>query len=621
MKSHRNEGDGRSDWRHAEARRHIRARWVDLFNESDTMRVLLVYPYFLEPRMHEDDVRAMPMGLYAVGAALKDAGYDVALFNGYGFQGQTDRIQEVISRFRPDVLGCSILNANRWGGIEIARMAKGINAGIVTVFGGVGASFLWEHLLDRFPEVDFAVIGEGEQTILELMDCIRTNDQDGLQGIAGLAHRVDGRATATPCAPPVENLDRLPDPSCHFSYPHVALARGCPSACRFCGSPAIWGRKVRFHSAGGFVDRLERLVKKGTRFFYFSDDTFTLRKRLVIDVCREILDRRLDINWVAISRVDTVDAEVLFWMRRAGCIQISYGVESGNPGIRELLNKKLAVADIANAFALSTRFGILPRAYFIYGCPGETDATVQETLDLIQTIKPLDAIFYMLAIFPGTELYRDYLARSGRNDDIWCRRIEDLLYYETDPQLSAEQVRAWGQALREGFYRRLPDFVAAIELEDNPALDRLHADFLSRLGLTFQQGDFARIPAIPQKDRMVRRLHRRALGYYPDPRAFLGLALWEQQRGAFHQAVAEAQKGLAHYPDSRMLRTCLAVNRMNMGDFHQALDDLQTLEACPETIDMIIACLQALGRDTEVNAWRLRRWQTAGNMPGPAQGN
>jgi radical SAM superfamily enzyme YgiQ (UPF0313 family) len=585
------------------------------------MRVLLVYPYFLEPRMHEDDVRAMPMGLYAIGAALKNAGYEVALFNGYGFQGQADRIQEVIERFRPDVLGCSILNANRWGGIEIARLAKGIDAGIVTVFGGVGASFLWAHLLNHFPEIDYAVIGEGEQTILELMACIRSNDLDGLQRIGGLARRVDGRATATPCELPVENLDCLPDPSRHFSYPHVALTRGCPAACRFCGSPAIWGRKVRFHSAGCFVDRLARLVNRGLRFFYFSDDTFTLRKRLVIDVCREILDRRLDINWVAISRVDAVDAEVLAWMRRAGCIQISYGIESGNPGIRALLNKRLSAADIANAFALTTRFGILPRAYFIYGCPGETDATIQETLDLIQAIKPLDAIFYMLAIFPGTGLYRDYLARSGQNDDIWCRRIEDLLYHETDPQLSAEQVRTWGQTLREGFYRRLPDFVAAIELENDPAFNRLHADFLSRLGLTFQQGDFARIPAIPLKNKVARSLHQRSLGYYPDPRAFLGLALLEQQCGHFHKAVAEAQKGLVHCPDSRMLKTCLVVNRMNLGDFHEALEDLQRLEARPETIDMIIACLQALGRDTEVNAWRLKRRQTAGHMPGPVEGD
>ncbi|MDJ0876193.1 MAG: cobalamin B12-binding domain-containing protein, partial [Desulfobacterales bacterium] len=201
------------------------------------MRILLVYPYFLEARVHEDDVRAMPMGLYAIGAALKEAGYEVALFNGYGLQGQTERIREMIARFKPDVVGFSILNANRWGGIEIARLVKAIDAGIVTVFGGVGASFLWEHLLTHYPEVDFAVIGEGERTIIELLARIRAGDENGLQHIGGLARRIDGRPCATPCSPPAAELDDLPDPTRYFTFQHIALTRGCPAACRFCGSP------------------------------------------------------------------------------------------------------------------------------------------------------------------------------------------------------------------------------------------------------------------------------------------------------------------------------------------------------------------------------------------------
>ncbi len=575
--------------------------------ESDPMRILLVYPYFLEARVHEDDVWAMPMGLYAIGAALKEAGYEVALFNGYGLQGQTERIREMIARFKPDVVGFSILNANRWGGIEIARLVKAIDAGIVTVFGGVGASFLWEHLLTHYPEVDFAVIGEGERTIIELLARIRTGDEDGLQHVGGLARRIDGRPCATPCSPPAAELDDLPDPTRYFTFQHIALTRGCPAACRFCGSPAIWGRRVRFHSAAVFVDRLKRLVDRNIRFFYFSDDTFTLRKELAIEVCRQILERGLDIQWVAISRVDAVDARVLAWMRKAGCIQISYGIESGDAEIRAYLNKQIKAADIEKAFALTTRYGILPRAYFIYGSPGESDATIQATLDLIGRIRPLDAIFYILDIFPGTDLYRDYLTRSGNNDDIWCQRIEDLLYYETDPGLSAERVRAWGRTLREGFYRRLPDFVAQIDLVDDPAFDRLHADFLSRLGLTFQQGDFARIAVIPGKQRIARSLHERALAYHPDQRAFLGLALLEQQEGRFDQAVARTMEGLARNPESVLLKTCLAVNRMNLGQFDPALEVLQQMAPTPETVDMIIACLEALGRDAEAAQWRQQR--------------
>ena len=584
------------------------------------MRVLLIYPPFLETRIHEDDVRAMPMGIYAIGAALKEAGHEVALFNGYGFREQTDRIREVIAGFKPDVVGCSILNANRWGGIEIARRAKAVDANITTVFGGVGASFLWEHLLRHHPEVDFIVVGEGERTIVALLACLATGDAEPFQRIGGLARRVDGRPQATPCAPPEADLDRLPDPGRHFTFQHVALTRGCPSACRFCGSPAIWDRRVRFHSATGFVDRLERLVKRGVRFFYFSDDTFTLRKDLVVAVCREIMERRLGIEWAAISRVDTVGADVLAWMRRAGCIQISYGVESGNADIRAYLGKRIRAADIENAFALTTRYGILPRAYFIYGCPGDSDATIQETLELIRVIQPLDAIFYILTIFPGTALYRDYLARSGNDDDIWSQRIEDLLYHETDPQLAPDQVVTWGRALRQGFYRQLPDFVSQIELVDDPEFQPLHADFLSRLGLTLQQGDFARIAAIPGKQGLARGLYERALAYHPDPRAFLGLALLAQQGGRFEQAVSLAREGLAQNPDNIALNTCLAVNRMNLGDFTRALEGLQRMAPTPDVTDMSIVCLEALGRLSEADALRRQRRADGRSRYAPVEG-
>ena len=144
----------------------------------------------------------------------------------------------------------------------------------------------------------------------------------------------------------------------------------------------------------------------------------------------------LAISWFAISRVDLVDEEVLRWMRLAGCTQISYGVESGSETIRQFLNKNIQREDIKKAFDLTTRYGILARAYFIYGSPGENRDTIQATLDLIHEIKPLSAIFYILDIFPGTTLYDMFLRQSGQTDDIWLQKIEDILYFETDPHLS-----------------------------------------------------------------------------------------------------------------------------------------------------------------------------------------
>ena len=131
-------------------------------------------------------------------------------------------------------------------------------------------------------------------------------------------------------------------PADHFAFQHVALTRGCPMDCTFCGSPALWQRRVRFHRTDTFVAHLATLRRKGVRSIVVADDTFTLDRERVIAICRQIIDRGLDIVWSAISRVDCVDQEMLVWMRRAGCTQISYGVESGSRRIRAIFRKRIS---------------------------------------------------------------------------------------------------------------------------------------------------------------------------------------------------------------------------------------------------------------------------------------
>ena len=176
---------------------------------------------------------------------------------------------KVLEDKKPDLIGFSILNANRWGGIEIARTARQINPRVKIVFGGIGATFLWKHLLTHFQEVDFVVIGEGERTFLKLIRCLETDSLPAIEKINGVAYRKNGQPQRTPAAEPIGRLDDLPDPAQYFDYQHLALTRGCGGNCNFCGSPRFWGRKIRFHSADYFVDQLERLVQKGIHFFYF----------------------------------------------------------------------------------------------------------------------------------------------------------------------------------------------------------------------------------------------------------------------------------------------------------------------------------------------------------------
>lgn len=556
-----------------------------------TMKILLVYPPCLEDRIHGEDAAAVPIGLSYIGAFLRDAGYAVEVINGQLMRGRTERFRAILEAHQPDVVGFSILQANRWGGIEMAEMVKAFDPKAVTVFGGVSASVLWRHFLTHFDAVDYVVVGEGEQPFLNL---VRRLDAGGrgadLSQIPGLAWRENGRPRRNDCPDPIADLDALPQPSRYFDHSHVALTRGCPAGCRFCGSPDFWGRRVRFHSAGYFVGQLEMLSRRGVSFFYVSDDTFTVNRRRAIAVCREIIDRELPITWAAISRVDAVDGELLSWMRRAGCIQISYGVESGSPDIRKWLGKDFSDESIEAAFRETCHYGILPRAYFIYGCPGESDRSIQATLDLIERIRPLSAIFYILDLFPGTALYQEFCRRTGADDDIWLERIEDIPYFETDPALSREVVLGFGRRLRNGFHRMLPAFARNLSLTTAPEFRPLNADFLSRLGMTFHRGEYAQLEEIPDARAVAEGLYMDALEWHPNPRAYLGLGLLSQERRRFAEAETFLAKGLEQFPDDRELAVCMALCHMNTGRFEAALTVLEPIEGNSQVAALAAEC-------------------------------
>lgn len=559
------------------------------------MKILLIYPYFLDERIHADDVQVVPIGLYYVGAMLKESRYDVEILNWHDINKMPLEIERILREKNPDIIGFSIVHANRWGGIDIARVARRIFPGVKIIFGGIGATFLYEHLLGNFSEIDFIVLGEGEYTFLNLIRSIERQEYDAIDTIKGIAFRRESAIVKTAPAELVRDIDELPMPSKYFEFQHVVSSRGCPSDCTFCGSPRFWGRRVRFHSPAYFVDQLEQLNRKGISFFYFSDDTFTMREDRVIEICKKILERDIKITWFAISRVNYVSENMFFWMRKAGCIQISYGVESGSEKIRHVLNKNIRTDDIERAFALTTRHGILSRAYFIYGSPGETRETIQETVDLINEIQPLSVIFYILDIFPGTALYQDFLQRTGLGDDFWLKRIEDIMYFESDERLSKDMILAFGRKLRSEYYKNLPMFADAIELIDRQELYESHADFLSRLAMTFSHGDYAAIEAIPHKDELAERLYNRALTYFPHHRAYFGLGILKQKQRQYEESISILSEGIRYFPESEQLAICIGISHMNLSQYEKALSCLQKFSHSENALKYIHACNQALG--------------------------
>lgn len=569
------------------------------------MNILLVYPPFLDPRIDPEDVLSPPIGIYYIGAHLIENGHNVKILSWLEMGERNEAFFGILEQFKPRIIGFSVLNANRWGAIELAKATKEFHSETTVVLGGVGATFLCEFFLKHFPQVDCVVTGEGEQTFLQLVEAIDKGSTGDLGKIKGLVWKQGGRIIRNDPVTPLPDLDLLPNPALHFKYEHVISSRGCPWACSFCGSPRFWGRKVRFHSPGYFVDQLQRLFNKGVNFFYVSDDTFTLDKERVISICRLIIDRGLPITWQAISRVGYVDEEILYWMRKAGCIQISYGVESGSAKIRSRLNKKLKDSDIRQAFRLTKKYGIMPRAYFIYGSPGETQKTIQETLDLISEIKPLSAIFYILDIFPGTALYEEFKSRSGTTDEIWLHRIEDIMYFETDPKLTKEMVLEFGRTLREGYFGKLGQFALDAELADLEELAPYHSDFLSRLGMTFTHGDYSHNPLVKDKESVGEALFLRSLKFAPNQRAYLGLAILMQKRGDHGQAIRLLQEATRSFPQDEQLHTCLAISHMSLGDFGEAAQLLEKFSHSPTALRYLARCYSALGqRDKERNCMK-----------------
>ena len=278
------------------------------------MNIFLVNPSLLDFRSDEYDAFSVPTGLYYIGAFLKKHGFDVEIVNLAIQKQPVAYLKDLLKKKNPSIVAFSVLNANRFGAFEAAKETKKFNKDIKIVFGGPCATFLPEHLFKTLPQLDYIVSGEGEFTFLELAEMTKTDSIDQVGKIKGLWYRKENKIVKTEDRALVADLDILPNPAKYFEFQHLSLSRGCPGNCNFCGSPEFWGKgHVRFHSADWFVDQIEALYKKGITHFYISDDTFTMDKKKVIKVCKKIISRKINITFAAISRVDFINQDVLFF--------------------------------------------------------------------------------------------------------------------------------------------------------------------------------------------------------------------------------------------------------------------------------------------------------------------
>jgi len=405
-----------------------------------------------------------------IGGILEADHHEVEILDCIADNIDVEGLKLAIQTFNPAVIFFNISTATSSSDTQVIDELRKISPAHFTVIGNHATSLPEEVL--KACSLDSVIRREPELTARDLVKTL-ANGSD-LDRILGISYKTgDGSIVHNQDRPFNENLDDLPFAARHLlnnfrytlpvinePYTLIISSRGCPHSCIFCTAHQYYGKKLRLRSAGNIVSEMQECLEKhGIRNFTMWSDTFNQSKRFVLDICAEIRKRGLEkkIRWMANSRVDQVDAEVLKEMQFTGCIGISYGVESGVDEILQNVKKGATAEQARIAVKLTKEAGIEVLAHIIFGLPGETPETIKRTIQYVKQLDPDYAQFYCAIPFPKTEL-----AVLGKKEG-WIT-TEDYAKYELNqailnyPRLTIEQLqRARIKAYRE-FYLR-PSYI------------------------------------------------------------------------------------------------------------------------------------------------------------------
>lgn len=395
---------------------------------------------------------------------------------------------DLLTRIRsdpPDVLGITATTFSIHHAASFAATAKLCFPELRIIVGGPHISAAPLETMERFPVFDVAVTGEGEATIIDLLNAIA--NRSSLDAIPGIVLRQGENITTTGKRNLLRDLDKLPYPAWDLleGFPEryapapfkvrqlpvasLVTSRGCPNHCIFCDR-SVFGMSCRFFSADYVVAMISYLVEKfGIREFSFEDDTFVTFKERLLEICHGINRLGTRISWSCLGRVNNVDRETLDIMRRAGCWQISFGIESGSQEILSTIRKNVTLDQIRTAVTLCHESGILAKGFFIVGHPGETRETLDQTTRFALEL-PLDDISVtMLTPFPGTEIY-NRAEEFGTFESDWSRmNLLNALFIPYG--LTREELENAQHSLLRRFYLR-PRIICGYlrRLAANPAM-------------------------------------------------------------------------------------------------------------------------------------------------------
>jgi len=416
---------------------------------------------------HEGNNVFPPLGLLYVAGALREAGHELRVLD--GDPTRRDLTSSVVD-FRPELIGLSFLTMTFDRARDLAAELKRRLPEALLLGGGAHATVDPEGTLAD-TVLDAVAVGEGERTAVELAAALASGAP--LERVAGVVTRA-GRG---PERETVEDLDSLPFPARdllgHAPYlrppglirgwassgiASMLASRGCPFRCSYCGSHRQLGRDVRIRSVDDVLAELDLLVQRdGIRGMYWVDDVFTHDRAWTLAFCEALARRPYRLRWGCQSRVSAVDEQLLRAMRRAGCVQIDFGVESGSKEVLRSMHKGIEPMQVEEAFSLTRRLGLRTGASFILGSPGESEQDIEATAALADRIRPDWTVFFYSTPYPGTDLWKKerhspQAAAWPAYGEQWNNRVS------RDPfpgsHLPGPDLVAWRSRLQNRHFRR-----------------------------------------------------------------------------------------------------------------------------------------------------------------------
>lgn len=324
------------------------------------------------------------------------------------------QFKETLNEFNPDMVGILVRTPLVNSAMMINKLIKNWKKECLIVWGGPHPTVAPDEVM-VLPEVSFLVYGEGEYTMVELAQALET--KKSLAGIKGLYYKdASEKVFKNPKREYIQNLDELPFPARDMvvkgdiyvpgAYADVMGSRGCPFQCSYCSAHSTWGRKTRYRSIPSIIEELRLMKDKyNCEIVRFVDDTLTINRKWVEELCQALIKEKLGIKWGCLTRINLIDRNLLKLMARAGCYRIDVGIESGSPRVLQMMKKGINIKDIFKGSKLLDKYGFDWTAFFLTGFPYETMEDLKETAKIMKKINPYRMVLSSFTPYPGTEEY------------------------------------------------------------------------------------------------------------------------------------------------------------------------------------------------------------------------